>query len=261
MCNDCQECHDSSPHLQRVLWVWRVRRGASQEVSETHTDAPTLPCLFTLCKTCTQASKSCFQNIPQPRIMSSMPKQQAPCYHFIITPPSLELASPSTATLYPHPCNFSRDVHLSVPTNYVPLCSHTHTVTQFDNTYTQHSHWGCTPTNVTFNGHSLSHKHMHTYSTLLHREPCCVLSGRTQMAATWGVLMGSCDGFGQDMDTHTDGDPLRVAWRWTCWLLICSDQWFTTWSPDTGGVAPTELAHWLGTLGTHHCIYTGNKST
>lgn len=49
---------------------------------------------------------------------------------------------------------------------------------------------------------------MHTYSTLLHREPYFVLSGRTQMAATWGVLMDSCDGFGQDMDTHTDGDPL-----------------------------------------------------
>lgn len=98
---------------------------------------------------------------------------------------------------------------------------------------------------------------VHT-NTLLHREPCCVLSGRTQMAATWCVLMGSCDGFGQDMDTHTDGDPLRVAGRWTCWLLICSDQWFTTWSSDTGRVAPTELAQWLG---KHHCIYAGDKST
>lgn len=98
---------------------------------------------------------------------------------------------------------------------------------------------------------------IHT-NTLLHREPCCVLSGRTQMAATWCVLMGSCDGFGQDMDTHTDGDPLRVAGRWTCWLLICSDQCFTTWSSDTGRVAPTELAQWLG---KHHCIYAGDKST
>lgn len=124
----------------------------------------------------------------------------------------------------------------------------------------QHSNCGSTPTNVTFSCQSLSCKHMHTCNTLLHREPCCVLSGGTQMAATWCVLMGSCDGFGQDMDTHTDGDPLRVDGRWTCWLLICSDQWFTTWSSDTGGVAPTELAHWLGTFGTHQCIYAEHKS-
>lgn len=44
--------------------------------------------------------------------------------------------------------------------------------------------------------------------------------------------------------THTDGDPLRVARRWTCWLLICSDQWFTTWSSVSGGPAPTVLAQW-----------------
>lgn len=79
----------------------------------------------------------------------------------------------------------------------------------------QRRNCGHTPTNVTFNSHSPSRKHMRTY-TLLHREPCCVLSGGTQMAATWCVLMGSCDGFGQDMDTHTDGDPLRVDGRWTC---------------------------------------------
>lgn len=30
------------------------------------------------------------------------------------------------------------------------------------------------------------------------------------MAATWCVLMGSCNDFGQDMDTHTDGNPLSV---------------------------------------------------
>lgn len=93
---------------------------------------------------------------------------------------------------------------------------------------------------------------MHTYNTLPHREPCCVLSGRTQMAATWCVLMGSFDGSGQDMHTHTDGDTLRVARRWTCWLLICSDQWFTTWSLVNGGAAPTELARWVGTQGKHH---------
>lgn len=57
---------------------------------------------------------------------------------------------------------------------------------------------------------------MHTNNALPHREPCCVLSGRTQMAATWCVLMGSFDGSGQDMRTHTDGDTLRVARRWTC---------------------------------------------
>lgn len=100
----------------------------------------------------------------------------------------------------------------------------------------------------------LANSCMHTYSTLLHTEPCCVLSGRTQMVATWCVLMGSCDGFGQDMHTHThtDGNPLRVARRWTCWLLICSDQWFTTWSSDNGEAAPTELAQRLGTYSRAH---------
>lgn len=92
------------------------------------------------------------------------------------------------------------------------------------------------------------------FSTLLHREACCVLSGGTQMAATWSVLVGSCDSFGQDMNTHTDGDPHRVNGRWTCSLLICSDQWFTTWSSDTREVAPAELAHWPGAFGTHHFL-------
>lgn len=76
----------------------------------------------------------------------------------------------------------------------------------------QHSNCGSTPTNVTFSCQSLSCKHMHTCNTLLHREPCCVLSGGTQMAATWCVLMGSCDGFGQDMDTHTQ---MVTHWEWT----------------------------------------------
>lgn len=145
-----------------------------------------------------------------------MPKQQAPCYHFIITPPSSVLANASTITLYLHLHTFYRDAHPSAHTLYTPSCSHIHALTQFTITYTQHSQRGYTPTNVTFNGHSLSRKLMHTYNTLLHREPCCVLSDGTQMAATWCVLMGSCNGFGQDMDTHTDGDPLRVAGRWTC---------------------------------------------
>lgn len=178
----------------------------------------------------------------------------------LLTPHLLQCRpTPPPSLCISHLHTFCRDVRPSAHTRYTPSCSHMHALTQFNNTYTQHSHRGYTPTNVTFNGHSLSLKLMHTYNTLLHREPCCVLSGRTQMAATWCVLMGSCDGFGQDMDTHTDGDPLRVAGRWTCWLLICSDQWFTTWSSDTGGVPPTELAHWLGTLGTHHCVYAGYK--
>ena len=118
-----------------------------------------------------------------------MPKQQATCYHFIITPPSSVLSNTSTSNLRCSPI-----------CTHTTSCSNTHTLTQFNNTYTRHRHWGYTPTNVTFNGHSL--KHMHTYNTLLHREPCWVLSGRTQMAATWCVLMGSCNGIGQDVDTH-----------------------------------------------------------
>lgn len=250
MCTNCQDCHDSSPHVQRALWVWRVRREASQEVSETYTNAPHF-------HVCTLSAK----HFTADHHDSGMPKQQAPCYHLIITTPSSVLANTSTVSLYFHLHTFYRDAHLFSQTQFAPSCSHMHTLTQFSNTSTQHSHWGYTPTNVTFNGHSLSHKLMHTSNTLLHREPCCVLSGGTQMAATWCVLMGSCDGFGQDMDTHTDGDPLRMAGKWTCWLLICSDQWFTTWSSDTGGVAPTELAHWLGTLGTHQCVYSGHESS
>lgn len=89
------------------------------------------------------------------------------------------------------------------------------------------------------------------HTTLLHRESFCVLSSTTQMVATWCELMGSCDGFEQDMytHTHTDGDPLRMVRRWTCWLLICSDQWFPTWSSDNGEAIPTGLAQWFGTLG------------
>lgn len=111
------------------------------------------------------------------------------------------------------------------------------------------SYWYA-PTNVTFNGHFLSRK-THAYIHSPTQRPCCVLSDRTQMAATWCVLMGSCNDSGQDMDTHTDGNPLSVDGGWTCWLLICSDQWFTTWSSDTGGMTPTELAHWPVTFGTH----------
>lgn len=96
--------------------------------------------------------------------------------------------------------------------------------------------------------------HMHACNTFLHRETCCVLSGAAQMAATWSVLVGACEGCGQDMVTHTDGDPLRVDVRWTCRLLICPDQWFTTWSSDPRGAVPTEVAHWLCTFGTHHSI-------
>lgn len=59
----------------------------------------------------------------------------------------------------------------------------------------------------------LANSCMHTYSTLLHTEPCCVLSGRTQMVATWCVLMGSCDGFGQDMHTHTH-TQMATHWEW-----------------------------------------------
>lgn len=252
MCKDCQECHDSSPHIPRALWVWRVRRWASQEVSETNTNAPTLPCLYLL--------QSMHASWVLPWIYFTANHHNVPCQnnkHLVTTDLSPDLLR-CWSTPPPHSLHwFHRGVHLSAPS-----CSHMHTLTQFNNTYTQHSHRGWyTPTNVTFNGHSLSRKLMHTYNTLLHREPCCVLSGGTQMAATWCVLMGSCDGFGQDMDTHTDGDPLRVAGRWTCWLLICSDQWFTTWSSDIEGVAPTELAHRLGTLGTHHRVYAGYKST
>lgn len=120
--------------------------------------------------------------------------------------------------------------------------------------YFHHSNCGNTLTNVTFYSHSLSHKHTHTSNTLLLTEACCVLSGGTQMAATWSVLVGSCDSFGQDMNTHTDGDPQRVNGRRTCSLLICSDQWFTTWSSNTREVAPAELAHWPCAFGTPNCL-------
>lgn len=94
------------------------------------------------------------------------------------------------------------------------------------------------------------------------------------MAATWCALMGSRDDFGQDMRRHTrtlthtythtlihtDGNPQSVARRWRCWLLICSDQWFPTWSFDNRGTAPTELALQLGTPDTHCCSYARDKS-
>lgn len=147
--------------------------------------------------------------------------------------PLLSSALASTSTFCPYLQYRHKDstyLHVLTFTHWLSSTVLTHsTVTEY------------APTNVTFNGHSKTHKP--TYNTLLHREPCCVLSGGTQMAATWCVLMGSCDGSEQDMDTYTDGDPLTADRRWTCWLLICSDQWLTTWSSDTGGVAPTELAH------------------
>lgn len=96
--------------------------------------------------------------------------------------------------------------------HFLPLYVLTCTLTQFNNTYTQHSHWGSSTYPqmwhllVTL---YLANSCIHT--TLLHREPCCVLSGGTQMAATWCVLMGSCNGFGQDMDTHTQ---MATHWEW-----------------------------------------------
>lgn len=165
--------------------------------------APTLPCKYLV-----QIMHTSWVLPPKyftaNRHDSGLPKQQAPCYHFIITPPTSVLADTSTFTQY----RFYRDVPLSAP-----LCSHMHIDSIQQHLHTVHSHWGSSthPQNVTFNGHSLSRKLRHSYNTLLHREPCCVLSGGTQMAATWCVLMGSCNGFGQDMDTHTQ---MATHWEW-----------------------------------------------
>lgn len=86
---------------------------------------------------------------------------------------------------------------------------------------------------------------MHTCNSLPRREPCCGFRGSdadgSHLVGADGPLWWLRTGYEH---THTDGDPLRVARRWTCWLLICSDQWFTTWSSVSGGPAPTELAQW-----------------
>lgn len=186
-----------------ALWVWRVRRWASQEVSETHTNAPTLACLYLVQSIDTSGvfPQNYFTANHQD---SGMPSTLLPlCHH------------PTFFHCWPTP---PRSLWISIYRNlsktftflhlHILPCTHW---LKF-NTYTQHSHWRYTPTNVTFDGHSLSCKLMHTYNTLLHREPCCVLSGGTQMAATWCVLMGSCDGSGQDMDTHR-WRPTESGWE------------------------------------------------
>lgn len=126
MCNDCNECHDSSPHIKRAVWIWRGKKEDSQEVSEAHTNAPTLPCLYAACKTRTQA-ESCLCFSASYR-HGGMPRVQTPC-HFISTPPSSELGNGSIGT----------GLHLSAQTHHT-LCFHMHATTQSSNTYTQHSH-------------------------------------------------------------------------------------------------------------------------
>lgn len=65
------------------------------------------------------------------------------------------LVPPSTRTFYRH-------VHLSAQPSDAPSRSRMHALTQLNDTQTQRSHWGYTPTNVTFNRHSLSRK-SHAY--------------------------------------------------------------------------------------------------
>lgn len=155
-------------------------------------------------------------------------------------PPSSVLANTSTAILYLYLHTFSR---------HVPLSAHALTLTQFNSTYTQCSHQGYTPTNVTFNGHSLSRKLMHAYIQHSPTQGTMLCVKRqdpdgSHLVCADGLLWWLRTGYAH---THTDGNPLRVVRRWTRWLLICSDQWFTTWSSDNGEAAPTELAQWLGT--------------
>lgn len=67
------------------------------------------------------------------------------------------------------------------------------------------------------------------------------------MAATWCVLMGSCNDFGQDMDTHTDGNPLSVDGGMdmlTIDLLRSMIHNLVIWHWGNG-------THWAGTLACH----------
>lgn len=245
MCNDCQECHDLSAHTQRAQWVWKVWKGICQEVSEAHTNAPHF-------HVCTLSAKRAYKlrTVSQPTVMSVATQNSK---LLVATLLSLHLPSEAAGTsaaahVFPH-AGFAK----TFP-NFFFFFSNAPRADSFPQTRPAHSPRRIRTGEMWHLMFTLINR-MHTYNTLPHREPCCVLSGRTQMAATWCVLMGSFDGSGQDMHTHTDGNTLRVARRWTCWLLICSDQWFTTWSSVNGRAAPTELAHWLGTRGKHHRIH------
>lgn len=119
-------------------------------------------------------------------------------------PPSSVLANTSTAILYLYLNTFSRDV---------PLSAHALTLTQFNSTYTQCSHQGYTPTNVTFNGHSLSRKLMHAYiqHSPTHGTMLCVKRqdpDGSHLVCADGLLWWLRTGYAH---THTQ---MATHWEW-----------------------------------------------
>lgn len=129
--------------------------------------------------------------------------------------PSSVLANTFAATLHIHVHTFSRDVHLSA-----------HTLTQFITTQRECSHQSYTPTNLTFNGHSLTILQTHACIYPVLSYTGAMLCVKLQDPDGSPLVRVSCDDFGQTTHTHTpapthvctlrDGDPLSVASRWTC---------------------------------------------
>lgn len=112
--------------------------------------------------------------------------------------------------------------------------------------YRQCCHQGYAPTKVAFGGHFHYHANLcfHAFSTLPTQDPCCVLSGRTQMAATWCALMGSRDDFGQDM--HRQTRPVTHTHRWqpTEWPGDGgADYWFAQINESQPGHLTTGALH------------------
>lgn len=157
-----QECHDSSPHMQGALWVWSVRKKElvkkCQRLTPTHHTSMFVHLVRNM-HTSWAPTPRCFTANNH---VSHMPKLRLPYYHSVITP-----LSPS-AGQHVLLCYFvSPSTHISrrcLPFFLLNSAMRAHVLTWTCWLIsTALNHWGCTPTTVTFNGHSPSPKLNHTY--------------------------------------------------------------------------------------------------
>lgn len=204
---------------QRAQQVRNAWTGTCQEVLEAHANAPH----FHVCPTeCEKRARGepCACSRPSKLVITALLSLRLP-----------QNSEASTSAVFPHVTHHPAPP--PTPPHLTPPSAHTNAADRWIHTREM---WHLMVSVI---------NRMHTCNSLPHREPCCGFSGSdadgSHLVGADGPLWWLRTGYEH---THTDGDPLRVARRWTCWLLICSDQWFTTWSSVSGGPAPTELALW-----------------
>lgn len=196
-------------HMQRAPWVWRARKGACQEVSETHTNAPHF-------HVCTLSAKHAHKPKASSKIFHSQPPWQ---WHAETARTLLPLYYHPTffsvgqhihsATLYLHLHTFYREIHTRHAMHvHILTCLHwlnstalTHSTVSEDT----HPH-------VTFYGHSSLQTHAYIQHSPTQGTMLCVKRrdpDGSHLLCADGLLRWLRTGY---VHTHTQ---MATHWEWS----------------------------------------------